>query len=158
MAFVGIANAQSHHWTPMTGNQYTMIVNGVVTIDGVVQTANTLEIGAFCGEQCRESVFIDLFSLTGDYIAMMNIRSNAANNETITFRLYDHAAGEELDLECETSLAYVADAVISNPNDWFEFAFSTPGIHTIEPGNWNDPDTWGGEAPTTTSSAAASAG
>lgn len=144
MAFMGAANAQSHHWTPMSGNQYTMIVNGIVTIDGVTQTANTLEIGAFCGEQCRESVFVTEFQITGEYLAMMNIRSNTATGEIITFRLYDHVTEQELDVQCVNTLDYVADAVIGNIGEWYEFAFisDTPVIHNTTSGNWSNQDIW----------------
>ncbi|MCR5039920.1 MAG: hypothetical protein K6A94_11370, partial [Bacteroidales bacterium] len=125
MALMGIVGAQNHHWTPITGNQYNMTVNGVVVIDGVEQTVTTLEVGAFFGDECRASAFPQLFG--GHYVVPMTIRSNAESGiETITFRLYDHANNEELNLECVNTVMFEVNGAIGNPSQWFQFSFVTP--------------------------------
>ena len=130
--------AQTHHWTPMTGNQYNMTVYGIIVIDEVPQTVTTLELGAFCGEQCRASEFP--MEYLGDYVVPMTILSNATSGEVITFKLYDHNLNQELELNCETTVDFVADAIIIDPSSWFQFEFITP--------SWNNPNMWpGGEVP-----------
>ncbi len=130
--------AQTHHWTPMTGNQYNMTVYGIIVIDEVPQTVTTLELGAFCGEQCRASEFP--MEYLGDYVVPMTILSNATSGEVITFKLYDHNLNQELELNCETTVDFVADAIIIDPSSWFQFKFITP--------SWNNPNMWpGGEVP-----------
>jgi len=126
--------AQTHHWTPMTGNQYNMTVYGIIVIDEVPQTVTTLELGAFCGEQCRASEFP--MEYLGDYVVPMTILSNATSGEVITFKLYDHNLNQELELNCETTVDFVADAIIIDPSSWFQFAFITP--------SWNNPNMWPG--------------
>lgn len=152
MTCFNLVNAQKH-WTPITGNQYNMDVKGKVTIDGVVQNVTTLEVGAFCGDECRASELVAMFPVTQEYLAMLTIRSNVLTGETITFRLYDHALGEELDLECESTVEFVNDAVIGTIGNWYEFAFTTPATPPTTntgSGDWNDPTIWGGTEPTAT--------
>ena len=146
MALVGMTMAQNH-WTPMTGNQYNMTVKGVISIDGVVQNVTTLEIGAFCGEECRASTFPQFFPPTQEYVATVTIRSNALSGETITFRLFDHVTQQELDLDCENTVEFVNDGSIGTIGNWFQFSFVTQVIHNITSGDWNDPNTWGGTLP-----------
>lgn len=160
MTCFNLVNAQKH-WTPITGNQYNMDVKGKVTIDGVVQNVTTLEVGAFCGDECRASELVAMFPVTQEYLAMLTIRSNVLTGETITFRLYDHALGEELDLECESTVEFVNDAVIGTIGNWYEFAFTTPvtpPTTNTGSGDWNDPTIWGGTEPTATANVQISTG
>ena len=137
--------AQTSHWTPITGNQYNMTVYGVIVIDDVQQAVTTLELGAFCGEQCRASGFP--MEYMGDYVVPLTILSNVVSGEVITFKLYDHSLGQELELNCDTTVDFVADAIIIDPSNWFQFVFTTP---QTGPANWDDPQAWGGELPTPT--------
>ena len=139
---IGIIKAQSHYWNPITGNQYTMTVTGVIVIDEVQQAVTTLEIGAFCGDECRASHFAQLFPPTGDYVVTMTIRSRVSDNETITFKLYDHVNQRELNLECLNTVEYHANTQIGNMNDWFQFAFATPQVQNIVAGSWSNPNNW----------------
>ena len=144
MTFLGIVNAQNHYWTPIIGNQYTMTVTGVIVINEVQQTVTTLEIGAFCGDECRASHFAQLFPPTGDYVVTMTIRSRVESGETISFRLYDHVTQQELDVECLNTVEYVANTQIGTMNDWFQFAFASTGIQNVSPGAWSNANIWSG--------------
>lgn len=136
--------AQTHHWTPISGNQFNMSVFGVIMIDGVQQTATTLELGAFCGEECRASEF-PMDAGDGNFVVPLSIRSNVASGETITFKLYDHLLTQELDLVCETTVTYDEQNDIIDPTNWFQFTFITP--------SWNNPNMWpGGVVPDQNSS------
>jgi len=127
--------AQNHHWTPISGNQFNMSVFGVIMIDEVQQTVTTLELGAFCGEECRASDF-PMDAGDGNFVVPLSIRSNVASGETITFKLYDHLLAQELDLVCETTVIYDEQNDIIDPTNWFQFAFITP--------SWNNPNMWPG--------------
>lgn len=143
-------NAQTNHWTPMTGNQYNMTVYGVIVIDGIQQAVTTLEVGAFCGEECRASEF-PLEYEPGVYVVPMTIRSNATGGETITFKLYDHTINQELNLECVNTVTFEADGIIIDPDNWFQFSFVTPAFHFTTAGNWSVASNWqGGALPGTT--------
>lgn len=123
---MGVSVAQQTlHWTP--GNYLnSMTVVGVITIDGVEQTLTTLEVGAFCGDECRGSICASFFPPTQQYIATQTIGSDGTSGELITFRLYDHAASQELDLECTASVTFLSDDRIGVPGNWFQFSFITP--------------------------------
>ena len=135
-----VMTAQQHHWTPITGNQYNMTVYGVILIDDVQQAVTTLEVGAFCGDECRASTFPMQYG--NEYVVPMTILSNVVSGETITFKLYDHTINEELDLICVNTVEFVNNGAIGQPGNWFEFAFTTPVIHNIAEGNWSNPDLW----------------
>lgn len=122
----------THYWTPITGTQYNMTVSGIIVINGVEQFTPYLEVGAFCGDECRGSEFAQYFPLTGQYVVPMTIVSNQESGETITFRLYDHELAEELvELHCTNPVTFVNDAVIGNPMEWFQFAFSNMFMVTV---------------------------
>lgn len=114
------------HWTPIEGNQTTATVKGVVSINGVQQVNpnNVLEVGAFCGDECRAVTKPQFFPPSSEYVAQMSVRSNVLSGETITFRLYNYETMEEYDI-CPNTINYVAEAVYGNMGDWFQFAFYT---------------------------------
>ncbi|MBR4838649.1 MAG: T9SS type A sorting domain-containing protein [Bacteroidales bacterium] len=145
-ALVGVTKAQSHHWTVNSGLPNNMTVTGVIIIDDVTQTATTLEIGGFCGEDCRASGFLGLFPPTGAYVVTLTILGDN-NGEEITFKLYDHSAGEELDLDCQSTVTFENNGVIGNAINCYEFTFVTPSIATISAGNWSNGAIWAGGTP-----------
>jgi len=141
-----IAKAQTH-WTPASGFESTMSVTGIIVIDGVEQASNQLEIGAFCGDQCRGAKIASYFPVTKQYTVPISIAGLAG--DAITFKVYDHAIGQELDLTSESSLTFVINGVIpSSGFNWFQFVFTTP-----KPASWTDPEAWGGEVPGPSSTA-----
>ncbi len=121
-----VANFSTNHWTPIVGNQYNMTVTGVISINGVEQTSALLEVGAFCGEECRASEFAQYFPVTQQYVVTLTVRSRTLTGETITFRLYDHLQGRELDeLQCVNTVTFENDANIGSIGNWFQFAFNS---------------------------------
>ncbi len=114
------------HWTPIEGNQTTATVKGVVSINGQQQVNpdNVLEVGAFCGDECRAVTRPQYFPPTQEYVVQMSVRSNVLSGETITFRLYNYATMEEYDI-CPNTIEYVAEAVYGGMGNWFQFAFYT---------------------------------
>ena len=107
-----------NHWTPES-YQNSMFMIGVVKIDGEEQTSATLELGAFCNGECRGSEFP--VEEDGRWLYFMNIGGN--DGDDITFRLYDHALQQELDLYCYIVLPFVEFDFIGLDNP-YEVIFS----------------------------------
>lgn len=90
-----VANFISNHWT--TSNfQNNMSMIGIVQIDGTEQASAMLELGAFCNGECRGSEFP--VEEEGQWLYFMTI--GGSSGDDITFRLYDHALQQELNLFC----------------------------------------------------------
>lgn len=145
MAMAGFLSGQSHHWTSMTGNQYNMTVYGMIFIDNELQERTDLEVGAFCGTECRATNFAMVFS--GYYIVPLTIKSNVISGEAITFCLYDHTLNDSLALESECDLVFEANAMIGTTGEWYRFAFRTPAITNTAAGNWSNGAIWAGGTP-----------
>jgi hypothetical protein len=85
------------HWLPESANYAeNMALYGVIQIDGVEQLSDSLEVGAFCNEECRGSAIAEEFHLTHRYLAMMTVFGDIG--DIITFKLYDHHTKQELEL------------------------------------------------------------
>ncbi len=83
--------SQSLHWAVENPTQYQdpLIVYAGVTLDGTVQTNTNLELGAFCGDEVRGSVKLQLQAGINKVIAYLSVYSNNPN-DVITFKLYNH--------------------------------------------------------------------
>ena len=95
----------ANHWTPV-GAPYeeNMPLTCVVQLDGVEQQGTTLELGAFCGDECRGSQMAAYFEPEQRYIYQMTVFGE--EGDMLTFRLFDHATGQELDLESPAPVAF----------------------------------------------------
>ena len=70
---------------------------GKIQINGEIQSTTNIEIAAFVGEQVRavrHLVEISPEKLPGQYFVWFNIKYNNSG-ETVTFKIYDHASGNE---------------------------------------------------------------
>ncbi len=117
-----------YHWNVNTYDYpSTMTIIGIIRINGVEQTTNTLEIGAFCGNECRgrEQLTDQYYSSLGHYFVFLTIYGDDGNS--ISFRLYDHALGEELDLSC-ASITFATNATIGNASNPHVFDFDSGSI------------------------------
>ena len=115
-----------NHWTPIGGTQYNMTMSGIILIDGVEQMGTNLEVGAFCGDECRGSMLPEFFPPSQQYVVSLTVASNQVSGEEITFRLYDHNAQQELNLVSVNNTTFVSNAIIGTLGDWYEFSFITP--------------------------------
>ena len=84
-----------------------MSVVAVVVIDGVEQGSETLEIGAFCENECRGGKFATYFPPTQRYIYQIPVYGEGGDE--ITFKLYNHDLQQELDLTCTVELQWNKD-------------------------------------------------
>ena len=73
-----------------------MTLMAVIQINGIEQQLTTLEVGAFCGEECRGSGYLTYFLPTQRYVIQLLIYGES--NEPLTFKLYNSVSGQELNL------------------------------------------------------------
>ena len=87
--------SQGLHWAVENPTQYQdpLIVYAGVTLDGTVQTNTNLELGAFCGDEVRGCVKLQLQAGINKVIAYLSVYSNNPN-DVITFKLYNHENGK----------------------------------------------------------------
>lgn len=98
----------ANYWTP-NGSEYedNMALTGVVCINGVEQQSTTLEVGVFCGEECRGSGLPTYFFPTQRYVVQLLVYGEMGDQ--LTFKLYDHDLGQELDLVLPDTVTFTAD-------------------------------------------------
>lgn len=114
--FVETITPATNHWTPQSSAfAFNMTLTGVIQINGVEQTSDQLEVGAFCGDECRGSQQTYYFAPAQRYIVQLIIYGETG--DMISFRLYDHATEQEIDLVSPAPVAFNADGYgsLSNP-------------------------------------------
>ena len=134
----------ANHWTPETANvEDNMTFTSIIFIDDVEQRSASLEVGVFCGEQCRGSQKASLFQPTHRYLVQLTIFG--VSGEQFTFKLYDHDTQQELDLNSPEAITFNGDGYgsLANPYE-LHFTSQDPGpgpepdevVVTLNPG-WN---------------------
>ena len=101
---------EDNHWTPENSGNYslTMALTGIIQIDGVEQFSDQLEVGAFCGTECRGSQRASEFFLTNRYLVQLSIAGELG--DVLTFKLYDHNLAQELILTPPDPVSFTADS------------------------------------------------
>lgn len=121
-----------HHWQPEFSD-YNMTATFAIRIDGVLQTSPDIEMGAFAGDICRssfhlvESPFVSGLYITEGY----NIQGYVG--EIITFRLYDHSAGQELDYVTGYCIPFEQNLNIGRADNpqYIDFFSSSSSYYTL---------------------------
>ena len=83
-----------NHWT-VDDSQYSssMTITGMVLESHVALQSEQIEVGAFFGNECRGSAFLQYLPAMDHYICFLMIYGEG--NETITLKVYDHATATE---------------------------------------------------------------
>lgn len=134
----------ANHWIPEDSQfEDNMTLTGVIQLNGVEQQSTMLEVGVFCGEECRGSGMPTYFAPTQRYIIQLTIFGEIGDQ--LTFKLYDHDNDTELDVESPEAVAFAANGygTLSDPYV-LDFTESNPGpgpepdevTITLNPG-WN---------------------
>ena len=98
----------ANHWTPNESEyEDNMTLTGVIQINGVEQQSTTLEVGVFCGEECRGTGLASYFFPTQRYVVQLLIFGETGDQ--LTFKLYDHALGHELNLTPPDAVTFNAN-------------------------------------------------
>lgn len=112
------------HWTYDSHQYpYNMTMIGAIQIDGEEQQSEYLEIGAFCGGECRGSELLAYYPAVEKYLVFLTVYGS--NDDEITFKLYDHQTEAELDLENQQAVPFSANAFFGNPNEPYLFGFNS---------------------------------
>lgn len=112
------------HWTYDSHQYpYNMTMIGAIQIDGEEQQSEYLEIGAFCGGECRGSELLAYYPAVEKYLVFLTVYGS--NDDEITFKLYDHQIETELDLENQQAVPFSANASFGNPNEPYLFGFNS---------------------------------
>lgn len=106
----------ANHWIPNdSGYEDNMTLTGIIQIDGVEQQSTTLEVGVFCGEECRGAGYSTYFVPMQCYVIQLLVFGEVGDQ--LTFKLYDSNLGQELDLVSPDAVSFNANGYgsLSNP-------------------------------------------
>lgn len=137
--------ASGEHWT---WNPYQYADNAtfisVLTIDGVEQRSEDLEIGAFCDGECRGSYRCEYEPRKDRYFAYLTV--NGETGMMMTFKLWDHVNQTELDVTCDITYTFVPDGYYGLPREPYIFPFTSNYSGVVFNGNvdmlWSNPLNW----------------
>ncbi len=124
--FIDETPEEENHWT-VDGSDFedNMTLTGIIQFNGEEQHSGTLEVGAFCGEECRGSQMTSYFPPTDRYVVQLTIFGVAGDQ--FTFKLYDHENGQEVDMSSPEAIAYDGDGLGSLANPYvLNFTTETP--------------------------------
>jgi hypothetical protein len=110
VCFAGmVLSAQQMHWTPVDEGLYSgsTAVIAVVKVNGVEQTSNQMELAVFCGNECRGTAMTSEFPVTHRYLALENVYGE--NGHQLTFKAYDHATNQELEMDPVVTITFTED-------------------------------------------------
>lgn len=94
----GSIYAQNHYVFNTHDYMLNMGIVAQIKINGVEQTSSDLELGAFKGESIRGSMRIGQYGSAGYYRVVIQIYGDPSeSNYEVTFKLYNHETGDELD-------------------------------------------------------------
>ena len=116
-----------NYYTPNTdGDNENISITAVVLIDGVEQYDSNLELGAFCGNVVKGSAktnFVD----TNNGVTRNYARTTVSgkSNDVITFRLYNHSTGKELEFTEVNTINFVANTSVGTILQPLEVNFIT---------------------------------
>ena len=127
------------HWSvDIYQYPYNMSVTGIIQIYGEEQSETSLEIGAFCGDVCRGTQRLTYFPQVDRYLVYLTLYGNSG--DVMSFRLYDNALGEELDLACASTISFVPDGIIGTPFDPYVFDFDNSIVDQVS--NFSEGYNW----------------
>ncbi len=113
-----------NHWHP---NPYqfpnNMTIIGVINFGDEEQRSESLEIGAFCGDECRGSSIATYEDAFNRYFIFMMLYGE--QDDEMKFRCYDHRLGLELDLIPETTIQFHANDMLGTVAEPVIFSFQT---------------------------------
>ena len=124
MMFCSVTFGQSNGWGDVNPYQYpgSMTVVTYISVDDVIQTATNLELGAFCGNEMRGKASLKKVGQGTNerhlaYITIYggkvgNDGNDVADDETISFKLYDKTAGKVIFPAAIETIAFANNKVV----------------------------------------------
>ncbi|MCR4847724.1 MAG: T9SS type A sorting domain-containing protein [Bacteroidales bacterium] len=88
----------TNHYQPISqGSSGSMVITGVIQINGIEQASDQLELGVFSNNnECRGSSIAHPFTLVQPNYYMVDPVIYGDAGDSYTFKLYDHSIGQEL--------------------------------------------------------------
>lgn len=122
LCLLPVFGLKANHWEPdpyLFAN--SMNVVGVIEINGIEQTSDALELGAFCDAECRGSEMLSYYAGLNRYMVFLTLYGDTGH--AFTFQLYDHNAQQELLIDCQQSITFVANDVVGSVVEPYVFSF-----------------------------------
>ena len=133
----------ANHWTPQSSAySEVMALTSVIQIDGIEQFSDQLEVGVFCEDECRGSQMAIEFQITHRFLVQLTIYGE--NGHELTFKLFDHSIGEELDLASPDAIIFNSNGIGQSisPINPYILDFTSFTIQNVSSGLWSDPSNW----------------
>lgn len=132
-----VANYLQYHWTANYGQfPDVMAVVSLVSIEGVEQTSDMIEIAAFVGDECRgreKGIAVPDFGHTYYFLMITGEDGDIIDS----YRLYNHETQEEYDLYCFQEIEFEADGDMGDFFDPYVFEFAHMQTFELATGfNW----------------------
>ena len=113
------------YWTAdPSGFSGSMTVTSVVVLDGEEVRSSQVEIGAFSGEECRGSTFLQYVPGEDKYIGFLVVYGEGS--EKITLKAYDHEEGKEYAAN-NAAISFSANAIHGTP-DFYVVEIGDPSL------------------------------
>lgn len=145
MVLSQILYGQTNYWNiDHSAFSNTMTIIAVVQIDEIEQSTSNIEIAAFFNEELRsDGVRLKYEESLDRYIAYIYPREEK-DGISLTFKLYDHNIGEELDYNCLTTIEFINNATIGGVINPYVIEFETPipASTFIGNGSWKEISNW----------------
>ena len=139
--FTGTGNTP--HWVPNESEyEDNMTLTGVIQINGEEQQSTTLEVGVFCGEECRGASMATYFFPTQRYVVQLLIFGESGDQ--FTFKLYDHALGQELNLTSPDAVTFTTNGYGTLGNPYVLNFTGEVAFRFITAGTWSTSANWQG--------------
>ena len=140
-----VVYSQENYWTPVASAEYWGL-SSAIFIDGVQQTSDQIEVGAFCGQECRGSSRIEhrIIEIPNgptfeNDVALIKIYGEAG--DLITFKLYDHTTNKVMDLNSPEPIAWDNNITYGTMTP-YEILFTTPApqpsTYTLDITAWTE--------------------
>lgn len=119
---------------------------GILYIDDVIADEMYYEVGVF--DETTEVYVggIPAASLEGHEHPLYYLTYYGNTNDVLTFRLYNHVLGEEMDYVCDLSMPYIPDQVSGSVSNPFQFRFYSEGhdyvFNNVEDNDWSNVANW----------------
>ena len=129
-AKVNNITTDGNHWQADV-NKYpnNMNITAVLSIDGVEQKSDNIEIGVFADGECRGSARAVYKEVVDRYIFFLTVYGEG--NETLTFRMYDTDLNYEYPQSAET-FTFSMNAIMGDMNNPYIIDYSTVDVEENE--------------------------
>ena len=105
--------ADGNHWQPdIHAYADNMNITAVLSVNGEEQTSADMEIGVFCGGECRGSGRVVYNELADRHVIYLTVYGDEGDG--LSFRLYDASANVEYPSEADCSLTFAPNLIIGD--------------------------------------------